>query len=71
MNIEQLTELTTYLNTLSEEDQDGITVGACYDGYIFIEDYFSVLDSSKMIHELGYVYINSEKWWALEGELPA
>ena len=71
MNTEQLTELTTYLNSLSEEDQDGITIGACFDGYLFVEDYFgNTLDASKMI-DMGYVYINSEKWWALEGELPA
>lgn len=71
MNVKQLTELTTYLNTLSKEDQCGITVGACYDGYVFVQDYYNTLDASKMIHELGYVYINSEKWWALEAELPA
>lgn len=70
MNIAQLTELTTYLNTLSEEDQDGITIGACFDGYIFIEDYFGILDAGIM-YARGYVYITSEKWWALEGELPA
>lgn len=70
MNIAQLTELTTYLNTLSEEDRDGITIGACFDGYVFIEDYFGILDAGIM-YARGYVYIESEKWWALEGELPA
>lgn len=70
MNIKQLTELTTYLSTLSEDDQDGITIGACFDGYIFIEDYFGILDAGVM-YARGYVYIESEKWWALEGELPA
>lgn len=70
MNIAQLTELTTYLNTLSEEDQDGITIGACFDGYVFIEDYFGILDAGIM-YARGYVYIEREKWWALEGELPA
>lgn len=71
MNIKQLTELTTYLNTLSEDDQDGITIGACFEGYIFIEDYFgNVLDSNTMFN-IGYVYIGNCKWYALEGELPA
>lgn len=70
MNIKQLTELTTYLNTLSEDDQDGITIGACFDGYIFIEDYFGILDAGIM-YARGYVYIESEKWWTLEEELPA
>lgn len=70
MNIAQLTELTIYLNTLSEDDQDGITIGACFDGYIFIEDYFGILDAGVM-YARGYVYIESEKWWVLEGELPA
>jgi hypothetical protein len=71
MNIKQLTELTAYLNTISEDDQGSISIGACFDGYIFVEDYFGdILDAQKM-HDMGYVYINSEKWWALEEELPA
>ncbi len=70
MNVKELTQLTEYLNTLSEEDRGSITIGACFDGYVFVEDYFGdTLDASKMI-DMGYVYINSEKWWALEGELP-
>lgn len=70
MNIAQLTELTTYLNTLSEEDQDSITIGACFDGYIFIEDYFGNTLSADKMSEMGYVYLYANKFWVLEGEMP-
>lgn len=37
MNIKQLTELTEYLNTLSEDDQDSISIGACFEGTFSLE----------------------------------
>ena len=70
MNIKQLTELTEYLNILSEDDQDSISIGACFDGYVFVEDYFGdILDAQKM-HDMGYVYLNANKFWVLEESIP-
>lgn len=72
MNIKELNDLTNYLNTLPEDDKCSISIGACYDGYIFVEDTdcFGCLHTNKMI-EMGYVIVQEDPiWWALEGELP-
>lgn len=73
MNIKEITELTTYLNTLSKDDQCSISIGACYDGYIFVEDTDcdGCLNGDSMI-KMGYIIVQDNPiWWALEGELPA
>lgn len=71
MNIKEVNELTAYLNTIPEDWESSISIGACFDGYIFVQDYFGDTLNHEKMSEMGYVYIESEKWWALEGEFPA
>lgn len=64
MNLREIGALVDYLRTVPDHSGD---IGACFDGYIFVQDDGDDLDSDRM-YELGFTWDRHERWYAFDAD---
>lgn len=64
MNRKSMGELIDYLRTVPKWHDE---IGACFDGYIFVQDDEELLDSDKL-YEIGFVYDKQNNWYAFDAD---